>query len=173
MNTTTLNMTTLDGGNVIIKRGGGGGTTINNQDKVVDITENGTTEVVADGGYTGLGKVTINTEVGGGGDSTIEYEYYALTDRWLNDLGSMVAYCSSLVKAPTSQAGMVIASTTLAKMLNNNETVDPVAVAVDMSLMISSGGQQMTIKDVILGGGTTEEGLAKYRITKEEFYNLD
>ena len=65
MNTTTLNMTTLDGGNVIIKRGEGGGVTINNQDKVVDITENGTTEVVADGGYTGLGKVTINTEVEG------------------------------------------------------------------------------------------------------------
>ena len=65
MNTTTLNMTTLDGG-VIIKRGeGGGGVTINNQDKVVDITENGTTEVVADGGYTGLGKVTINIEVEG------------------------------------------------------------------------------------------------------------
>ena len=64
MNTTTLNMTTLDGG-VIIKKGGGGGATINNQDKVVDITENGTTEVVADDGYTGLGKVTINTEVEG------------------------------------------------------------------------------------------------------------
>ena len=57
-------MTTLDGG-VIIKRGEGGGTPINNQDKVVDITENGTTEVVADGGFTGLGKVTINTEVEG------------------------------------------------------------------------------------------------------------
>jgi surface protein len=41
------------------------GVPINNQDKVVDITENGTTEVVADGGYTGLGKVTINTEVEG------------------------------------------------------------------------------------------------------------
>ena len=65
MNTTTLNMTTLDGGVIIKKGGGGGGTTINNQDKVVDITENGTTEVVADGGYTGLGKVTINTEVEG------------------------------------------------------------------------------------------------------------
>ena len=42
------------------------GVPINNQDKVVDITENGTTEVVADGGFTGLGKVTINTEVSGG-----------------------------------------------------------------------------------------------------------
>lgn len=32
---------------------------------MVDITENGTTEVVADSGFTGLGKVTINTEVEG------------------------------------------------------------------------------------------------------------
>jgi hypothetical protein len=75
MSVTTLNMTTLDGG-VIIKKGGGGGATINNQDKVVDITENGTTEVVADGGYTGLGKVTINTEVSGGGGADLEGEYF-------------------------------------------------------------------------------------------------
>ena len=53
-------MTTLDGG-VIIKKGGG--VPINNQDKSVDITENGTTEVVADSEFTGLGKVTINTKV--------------------------------------------------------------------------------------------------------------
>ena len=163
-------MTTLDGG-VIIKKGGG--VPINNQDKVVDITENGTTEVVADSGFTGLGKVTINTEVSGGGGSTIEYEYFALTDKWVNDLGLMVTYCSSLVKAPTSQAGMVIAPITFAKILNNNEAVDPAAVAVDMSLMISAGGQQVTIKDIILGDGTTEESLAKYRITKEQFYSLD
>ena len=68
MNVTTLNMTTLDG-NVIIKKGEGGGATINNQDKVVDITENGTTEVVADNGFTGLSKVSVNVNVKGGGTS--------------------------------------------------------------------------------------------------------
>ena len=67
-------MTTLDGG-VIIKKGGG--ETINNQDKVVDITENGTTEVVADGGFTGLGKVTINTEVSGGGGAKPKWTGHA------------------------------------------------------------------------------------------------
>ena len=65
MNIAKLNTASLDDKTYIIKRGTSGGTTINNQDKVVDITENGTTEVVADGGYTGLGKVTINTEVSG------------------------------------------------------------------------------------------------------------
>ena len=53
----------------------GGGVTINNQEKSVDITENGTTEVVADAGFTGLSKVSINVNVptsggGGGGEST-------------------------------------------------------------------------------------------------------
>ena len=73
MNIAKLNTVSLDDKTFIIKRGEGGGTTINNQDKVVDITENGTTEIVADGGYTGLGKVTINTEVSGGDDG---WEYY-------------------------------------------------------------------------------------------------
>ena len=39
-----LNTVGLDGGVIIKKGGGGGGVRINNQDKVVDITENGTTD---------------------------------------------------------------------------------------------------------------------------------
>ena len=39
--------------------------TVNNQDKTVDVSENGTIEVTPDEGFTGLGNVTINTEVEG------------------------------------------------------------------------------------------------------------
>ena len=65
MNKIALNTVPLDGGDVIIKKGsgGGGGVTINNQSKSVDITENGVTEVVANAGFTGLGKVTANVKV--------------------------------------------------------------------------------------------------------------
>ena len=54
--------------------GSGSGVTIKNQDKSLEIVENGTTEVTADAGFTGLGKVIINTNVptsggGGGGGS--------------------------------------------------------------------------------------------------------
>ena len=62
MNRVLLNTVPLDGG-VIIKGGGGGGVTIKNQEKSVDITENGTTEVVADAGFTGLSKVSVNVNV--------------------------------------------------------------------------------------------------------------
>ena len=70
MNTVMLNTVHLDGAPIIKKgSGGGGGVTINNQSKSVDIVENGTTEIMADSGYTGLGKVSVNVNVpsSGGG----------------------------------------------------------------------------------------------------------
>ena len=62
MNTILLNTIPLDGGKVIVK---GGGAQLNNQAKTIEITENGTTEVTHDTGFTGLSKVTINTNVQG------------------------------------------------------------------------------------------------------------
>lgn len=78
MNIAKLNTVSLDDKTFIIKRGtSGGGTPINNQDKVVDITENGSVEVVPDAGYTGLAKVTANVNVsGGGGELSPDAEVY-------------------------------------------------------------------------------------------------
>ena len=70
MNTILLNTVSLDGGTIIKKGSGGGGVIIKNQEKSLEITENGVTEVAPDSGFTGLSKVTINTNVassGGGG----------------------------------------------------------------------------------------------------------
>lgn len=47
-----------------------GSVNINNQDKIIDIIKNGTTEVVADSGYTGLGKVSVNVNVPTSGGAT-------------------------------------------------------------------------------------------------------
>lgn len=109
----------------------------------------------------------------GGESGGSEYEYFALTDGWTRDLGISFPYYSSLWKAAISGAGVVIASPLRMKIINNNESVIPAAVAVDMSLMYNIGEQQVTTKDMILEEGTTEEALAKYRITKEQFYDLN
>ena len=65
MNTVLLNTFSLDGETVIKKcsGGGGGGIPINNQSKSVEFTENGTSEVRYDAGYTGLEKVSVKVAI--------------------------------------------------------------------------------------------------------------
>lgn len=111
--------------------------------------------------------------VGGGESGGSEYEYFALTDGWIKDLGVVSTYFASLVKAETSTYGMVILPLVYARIVNDGREIDPLAVALDMSLIMSALGQQMTIKDMLLTNGITEESLAKYRITKEQFYDLN
>ena len=77
MNIAKLNTASLDDKTYIIKRGTSGGTTINNQDKVVDITENGTTEITPDSDFTGLSKVTVNVEVESSTPSKPKYTGHA------------------------------------------------------------------------------------------------
>lgn len=60
MNIVRLNTVSIDG---IIKKGSGGGVAINNQEKSLEITENGVTEVTADAGFTGLSKVKVTTAI--------------------------------------------------------------------------------------------------------------
>lgn len=53
----------MDVTSYLLGKKSGGGSEINNQNKDVTITENGTTSVSADAGYTGLGTVGITTNV--------------------------------------------------------------------------------------------------------------
>ena len=175
MNTTTLNMTTLDGGNVIIKRGEGGGATINNQDKVVDITKNGTTEVVADGGYTGLGKVTINTEVsGGGGESGGDWHYFDVSEADLTDPGIAISLimCYVMVKW-TIDDEVGIGAAGIFELVNGFAGPNPpkvLAFGGDYTQRIIFNGIDASYSDLV------EELRAVCsfpEITKEEFYSLD
>lgn len=173
MNTTTLNITTLDGG-VIIKKGEGGGVTINNQDKVVDITENGTTEVVADSGFTGLGKVTINTEVSGGESGGGGGLSYFAIDTSITGWDAAFAYGSFLAKVVLPGEKSIQPTTLLVQSADENLMKGLKAIATDVNANIFFmgqlvplwGGLASTIEEFISIGVLTP-------ITKEEFYKLD
>ena len=184
MNTTTLNMTTLDGGVIIKKGDGGGGATINNQDKVVDITENGTTEVVADGGYTGLGKFTINTEVSGGGESASTIEYLDVSGLDYGSKNQLLFY--SLI-ARTSQFEafgqvqepkvnllgsvfmLIMADTANFSAYSNAVT----AIGMDFTMQTKSSSGIMTVLDELKVMPVYEQLDSIPRLTKEQFYSLD
>ena len=61
-----VRMNTVADDNLIVRgegSGGGGGVTIKNQDKSLEIVENGSVSITPDVGYTGLGKVNVNVDV--------------------------------------------------------------------------------------------------------------
>lgn len=162
-----LNAIGLDG-NVVIKRGVSG-VTINNQDKVVDITENGTTEVVADGGYTGLGKVTINTEVSGGGESSWRYfdcKQTPIESREEN----LVELQAMLIKTESLSLSSIMSA---AMMKYPEDPSAIVAFGVDMSIEVNFTGEFTSLgqlyemaTDILAQAGIVE-------ITKEQFYDLN
>lgn len=73
MNVTLLNTINLDDGTFIKK---GGGTKLNNQEKTIDIRENGTYDVFPDSDYTGLSKVTANVAIGEEQVYYVNYRHY-------------------------------------------------------------------------------------------------
>lgn len=150
----------------------GGGVTVNNQEKSIEIVENGTTEVVADTGFTGLSKVVVNTNVassGGGGGSASSVEYLDISGA--GDAELIVANYSLLAKV--YMEGMYYICTTAFLVLDGFIGIGnaPIAVAIDFNTKIFIG-EKMTIKDFIISRGITEDQLAAIpRITEEKFYN--
>ena len=175
MNIAKLNTASLDDKTFIIKRGTSGGTTINNQDKVVDITENGTTEVVADNGYTGLGKVTINTEVSGvggsgeGGGSNVEYLDLSGNPA---EIAEQIFLMFSILAKYSTQYGTVIATPFLTTNLNIERQFK--AVMIDFTIQIAEMGHIGSIKEAVFAQGLTQADIdANPRLTKEQFYSLE
>lgn len=142
------------------------GVSIKNQDKSVEIVENGVTEVTADSGYTGLGKVTINANVQGGGDapsgSDIRYIKASNED---NTWVSLIMY-AQFVAAEFENGSKGVIPPMLTKVADYNIKVGK-GLAFCWDAQIVSLGQSMTIGEALQPLLRDAEF-----ITKEEFYNL-
>ena len=158
MNTIKLN--TIGDSPVVVKKG----SQVQSQEKTVEITENGTTEVVPDSGYA-LSKVTVNTNVQGGGESSLEYLDVSGNSKMQS------YYNAAILIKSTENGGMIIP----AGMGNSGyDSSKFVAYGIDLNLQIYNSSTGLTtVGDMLNLFGITEEELAAIpRITKEEFYAL-
>lgn len=155
--------------------GGGGSASAKNQDKSVEIVENGVTEVTADSGYTGLGKVTINANVQGGGSSSGEekVEYFAYNDLPKGMFLSLLYLVSASVKFLDSDTGsLFLCPQNIAGGLGL-VIGTPLAFKFLPDEKIYVEGEQMTLLDFVTKQGGKSDYDVVPRITESEFYDVN
>ena len=152
------------------------GVSIKNQDKSVEIVENGVTEVTADSGYTGLGKVTINANVQGGGASSggSEWKYYDIRGVASGTKEQLALVLGHIVKLDWSDRIIISNMGILSELEVSTVKESCIAVGCDMSAPMMSGRDQvvMTMREFLAVGGITEEFLTQLgavEITREQF----
>jgi hypothetical protein len=151
MNTTTLNMTTLDGGNVIIKRG--------------------TAPAPPSGGST-FEYLDITNVTGMGGD----LKFLLLQMAYMCKVPQTFKVDSKTIKQGINPAGafMTMAGAFLPSSEEFNIVMNGItAMSVNFSDTINIQGQVLTIGEMFAMYGVQAEIDAIPRITKEEFYSLD
>lgn len=163
MNTIKLN--TIGDSPVVVKKG----SQVQSQEKTVEITENGTTEVVPDSGYA-LSKVTVNTNVESSGGDWHYFDISAFDDTSRKSILQMGMLHKVQGEKIESLLGADLIVPTGFGYMIPIDTTEIKAVAMDFATKIQVGGQIVTIGQSITTApwyGTVPE------ITKEEFYSLE
>lgn len=150
MNTIKLN--TIGDSPVVVKKG----SQVQSQEKTVEITENGTTEVVPDAGYA-LSKVTVNTNV------KEDVRYYKASGMIAQEFGFISSLCRFIADNNVVVAGAGI-------MLMNDITIE--AIAIDYNAEIIVQDKILTISEYITSMGVDDLSSVVPEITKEEFYSV-
>ena len=160
-------------------------TEIKAQAKEIEVTTNGTTEVIPDSGFAYLSKVNIKTNVpqsgeggggstgggegGSGGGSNIEYIRQEDANVFPMDqakIGAQFIKIKFNNQTLIGPAGLLLGVPA--------DMVELVAFGIDFNAKMISSNASMTIKESLMNYGITEDQLAAIpRITEEEFYNLN
>lgn len=157
-------------------------TEIKSQSKVVEITNNGTTEVIPDSGFAYLSKVNIKTNVpqsgGGSGEGGsgggIEYIDVSGMDSSSQNFQGLT-WLSYLIKGIVSTSGGSMGIVLPAAMaLKYGEMYSLVisAIAIDTSTEVIESGRKKTVKDVVYTNMSESDYAALPRISKESFYTF-
>ena len=172
MNTIKLN--TIGDSPVVVKKG----SQVQSQEKTVEITENGTTEVVPDAGYA-LQKVTVNTNVQGGGESSLEYLDVSEIDINDNPQFINIVTTASLVYLSDYTAfgqtfNGVITYGQFGFLGADSQYIKALAIDLNADILnMQTMSGYVTIKEYFRRINIEELYNSLPRITKEQFYNLE
>lgn len=160
------------------------------QEKSVEVTANGNTEVIPDAGFMGLTKVNVSVNVpqsgggegGSGGGSNIEYIDFTNVSGAAAGIALAFSYfVKAVITSDTmgeiKASGMpAVVIQELAAGLGGKSTLIACAVDLTRRIKMSMGGkvQEVTVIEYGVGNGAKPEDFdALPRITEEEFYNLN
>lgn len=145
------------------------------QDKEIEVTGNGTTEVTADEGYLALKSVKMNVNVQGGGGGNVEY----LDLRSLNINGGGIVQFSveARVYSEKNQIHTAGPAANAMQLIIMDSAAKVEAVGFDFScniVMIQNGVRQEAPASMIFTqfGFADQDIAAIPRMTKDEFYAL-
>jgi hypothetical protein len=157
------------------------GVSIKNQDKSVEITENGVTELTADSGYTGLGKVTINSNVQSGGSASGDAPdmRYFLNDSNLQANGlymQAIQQLSSVVVCDYQDMIMIYPGASVGALPSRDFRLCACAINLNQRVVMyapSMGmNQDSSVKEYIISQGLSLDTIESFaNLTEEEFYN--
>lgn len=150
--------------------------TVNNQDKTVDVSENGTIEVTPDEGFTGLGKVTVNTNVEGECDMEYRDVSSLSSVRKLNLLENI----AFMAKASTSNEFVIITPafemrTYIDAGAFSGDNIVAVFTNLNTLKAVRTGDvvDTLTLKDLLIDQGWLDSWNSCPVLTKEQFYDLN
>ena len=139
------------------------------QSKAVEITENGTTSITPDAGFTALNAVEVKVNVPQSGEGGSALEYIDLFDADNFVMQRMVASAKEIKAYIESEVYIAPAGF----VLELDSELDVRYVAIELDSPMNFNGEQITPRQWMKNGGIDENEINSLpRITKEEFYTL-
>ena len=150
------------------------------QDKEIEITSNGITEVTPDSGFTALNSVSVNVNVPqsgeGGGTTLVEsMKYYLVDDNVSSSLKDMLPLLISYAKVFVEGKALIGPINFVIESYGKSILNDSSAFGIDWDVIIFHPEipAPMSIKDAFVSMGGLPENFIEQltEITKEEFYS--